>query len=401
VRILKWISYGIGALVLLILLAMLVLVWMVDPNRFKPRIEAEVRKATGREFALVGDIEVGFFPWLALRTGPGRIGNPPGFPAAPMASWQGAQLGAKLLPLLRGELLVNRVRLSGADVRLVRHADGSANWQGIGSDQPAAPGQPARRLTVAGVDIEDSRLLFVDESAPRRVEVTDLDLSTGEIAPGEPFTATRVAGKLHMDGFAPEGVPFELDVPRAALTRDYSRLEMAEFALRLGGLELQGGAAGSLGEPLRLSGQLASNAFDARALLASVGIDAPKTTDPRALTRLQLTADWHLDAGAVSIDPLTLRLDDTHFSGNFHRDAAEDPIGDFTLRGDSLDLARYIPPSDPQSEPFVLPTAALRALKFRGMVHLEQATLDEVQMKGVTLRLLLDENGLRSTEKPR
>jgi hypothetical protein len=44
----------------------------------------------------------------------------------------------------------------------------------------------------------------------------------------------------------------------------------------------------------------------------------------------------------------------------------------------------------------VLPTAALRALKFRGLLELEEATYDDIVMKGVTLRLLLDEQGLRS-----
>ncbi|HEU4591701.1 MAG TPA: AsmA family protein [Steroidobacteraceae bacterium] len=400
-RILKWIAYGIGALVVLVLLSLAVLVWMVDPNRFKPRIEAEVKKATGRDFALVGDIQVGFYPWLALRTGPGRFGNPPGFSAEPMASWQSMQLGAKLIPLVRGELVVDRVRLSGADVRLVRHADGSANWQGIGSGEPAPPGKPARRITVDGVDLENSRLLFIDEGVPRRVEVTEFALTTDELAADRPFTDTRISGKLHMDGFVAGGVPFELEVPKAALTQDYSRLELPEFSLKFAVLEAKGAVAGSLGESPRLAGKLASNAFDPRALLAAVGIEAPKTTDPHALSRLQFATDWHLDAGAMSVDPLTLLLDDTRFSGKFHRGAGEDPIGDFTLRGDALNLSRYIPPTDPDSEPFVLPTAALRSLKFRGVVELDQATLDDVVMNGVTLRLLLDENGLRSAEQPR
>ena len=38
-----------------------------------------VREATGRELTLVGDIELGFFPWLSLRTGEGRFGNAPAF----------------------------------------------------------------------------------------------------------------------------------------------------------------------------------------------------------------------------------------------------------------------------------------------------------------------------------
>jgi AsmA protein len=398
VRILKWISLGLAALLLLLVLGIAVVVWVVDPNTFKPRIEAEVKKATGRDFTLVGDIELGFFPWLALRTGPGSFGNPPGFPAEPMAAWQSAQLGARLFPLLRGELVVDRVRLKGADLRLVRHADGHGNWEGIGSNEPPPPpGEKTRYITVDGVEIEDSRLLFVDEAPPgRRVEITALRLTTDAIAPDQPFTDTGIAGVLHMDGFAPAGVPFELEVPHAALTKDYSNLAIREFKLAFGGFEAAGSVNGDFGETVNLAGTISSNTFDPRALLTSVGIEAPKTTDPTALTRLQLDTTWKVDAGALAIDPLRLTLDDTHFSGNFHRGAGEDPVGDFALRGDALNISRYIPPTDPASEPFVLPTAMLKALKFRGVFELEQATLDDVVMKGVTVRLVLDEHGLRS-----
>jgi len=396
VRILKWISWALAALLLLFVLALVVLVWVIDPNTFKPRIEAEVKKATGRDFRLAGDIQLGFYPWLALRTGPGSIGNPPGFPAEPMASWQSAQLGAKLIPLLRSQLVVDRVHLTGADVRLVRHADGTANWQGFGGDQHVTPGQPTRHVTVDGVDIENGRVSFVDAGAPRRIEVTALELTTDAIAPDQPFTGTRIAGRLHMDGFVPDGVAFRLAVPRAVLTKDYSRLDIGEFSAALGGLEADGAIRGDFGEALDLSGNLSTNTFDLRALLAQVGVAAPKTTDPAALTHLRFATTWKVADGAVSIDPLKFDLDDTHFTGHFQRGAGEDPVGVFELHGDVLNISRYIPPTDPQSAPFVLPTAALRALRFRGVFELQQATLDDVVMKGVTLRLLLDEQGLRS-----
>jgi len=109
---------------------------------------------------------------------------------------------------------------------------------------------------------------------------------------------------------------------------------------------------------------------------------------------------WRLDAGGVAVDPLAVALDDTRFTGNFRRGAGDEPVGDFTLRGDRLDIARYIPPTDPNSPPFVLPTATLKALKFRGVVELEQATYEDTLMKGVTLRLLLDEQGLRTQRPP-
>ncbi|MBC8026512.1 MAG: AsmA family protein, partial [Steroidobacteraceae bacterium] len=223
-RVLKWISIVLAGLVLLLFAAALVLVWFVDPNGFKSRIEAAVRDATGREFALVGDIDLGFFPWLSLRTGEGRFGNAPGFGSEPMVSWKSAQLGAKLFPLLRGELVASRVRLEGADVRLVRRADGSANWEGIGGDAPKDPTAKPMPLRIDGVELAKARISFVDETVPRRVTLESLDLTTDEIAEGEPFTDTKITGVLHMDGFATAGIPFRVETPRAEVAWDLSSI---------------------------------------------------------------------------------------------------------------------------------------------------------------------------------
>jgi hypothetical protein len=280
--------------------------------------------------------------------------------------------------------------------------DGKGNWEGIGGDQPAAPATKTRHISVDGVEIVESRLLFVDEAPPgRRIEITALSLTTDEIAPDQPFTDTEIAGNLHMDGFAAQGVPFALEIPHVALTKDYSNLAVREFSVTLGGFEVEGAVNGDFGDVVNLSGNIASNTFDLRALLTSVGIEPPKTTDPKALTQLRLDTAWKVDAGALAVDPLKLTLDDTHFTGNFQRGAGEDPVGEFALRGDTLNISRYIPPADPASKPFVLPTAMLESLKFRGVLELEKATMDDIVMKGVTLRLLLDEQGLRSVGAPR
>jgi AsmA protein len=400
VRPLKWVSLGLGALVALVVLGVLVVVWLVDPNSFKSRIEAAVRDRTGREFTLVGDIELGFFPWLSLKTGEGRFGNPTGFGQEPMVSWKSAKLGVKLIPLLRGDVIADRIFLSGADLRLVRHADGSANWLGLGGAQPADPNAKPTQLNVEGLEIEDSHLSFVDEGVPRRIEIADFDLKTDEISLGTPFTDTEIAGVLHMDGFAAEGVPFRLDVPKVVLPEDFASVNVERFSIAFGALEATGAVRGTLGERPKLNGAVSTNHFDLRALSAAVGIEAPKTTDPKALGKIGFSGSWIFDDGAVRVDPFSFDLDDTHFTGSFSRTAGENALGEFSVSGSSMNIARYIPPTDPASEPFVLPTAALKALRFRGEIKLEQVTLDDIDMKDVKLRLLLDEQGLRSVPAP-
>ena len=398
-RLLKWISFVLAGLVVITLLGVLAIVWFVDPNSFKSRIESAVKDATGRDFVLVGDIELGFFPWLALRAGEGRFGNASGFGAEPMVTWKSAQLGARLFPLLRGELVADRVHLTGMEIRLVRRADGVANWQGIGGNKPADPNAKPMELRIDGIEIKDSRVSFVDETIPRHVEVTALNLTTDEIAPGEPLTGNEIAGVLHMDGFAPAGVPFRLAVPKAVLPKDYASIEVQEYSLRFGGFEAEGGVNGTFGAQPKLQGKIESNQFDPRALLLSAGVAPPKTTDRDALGKVLLKATWAFDAGAINVDPFSLTVDDTHFTGDFLRGAGVDPVGQFSLRGDAMNISRYVPPKDPNSEPFVLPTAMLKQLKFAGIITLDQATLDDIVMKGVTLRLILDEQGLRGVPR--
>jgi AsmA protein len=398
VRVLKWISIGLGGILALVLIGVLVLVWLVDPNRFKPRIERAVRDATGREFTLTGDIDLGFFPWLALRTGEGRFGNAPGFGDEPMVAWKSAQLGAKLFPLIRGELVADRVRLAGVDLHLVRHADGKANWEGIGSQQPAQPSSGEMHFSIDGVEIDDSHVTFIDETVPRRIEIKNFHFETDEISLGDPFTDTEVAGALHMEGFAPDGVPFKLAVPRVELPKDFSRIDVKAFAASFGVLELEGEIAGRLGAAPDLAGRIETNEFDPRLLLAAIGVAAPKTTDPKALSAVAFKGDWRYGEG-MALAPFTLRLDDTHFTGKLTRTAGVDPLNEIELSGDSLDIARYVPPPDPDSEPFKLPVEMLKALKFRGTIRLDAATYADTSMKGVTLQLLLDERGLRQ-EKP-
>ena len=196
---------------LLGIIALAAIAWLVDPNAFKPRIEASVRELTGRDFALAGDIDLKFFPWLALSTGEGRFGNAEGFPAEPMATWRRAQLGVRLIPLLRGDLAVDRIRLTGADFRLMRRADGRGNWEGLTGDEPANSAAPERHVTIDGLELDDSRLQFVDEAAGSRIQLEALRIRTGAIEPDQPFTDTEVDAVLHLQGFAPEGVQVHFD----------------------------------------------------------------------------------------------------------------------------------------------------------------------------------------------
>ena len=323
-----------------------------------------------------------------------------------MVTWKSAQLGVKLVPAAaRRRSSPTASSSSGADLRLVRRADGSANWQGIGR-RPASRSQrrSPRELNIDGLEIEDSRLSFVDEGVPRRIEITASQSDYGRDRAGRtvhrhrrsPACCTWTASRA-------EGVPFRLEVPKAVAARRLSRRRRAANSpSRSAASRPRAAFAAHSANSPKLAGEIETNHFDLRALLTAVGIDAPKTTDPKALGKIALRRHLGLRRRR---DRASIRFRFDARRHAFHRQlsaatAGEDRARRILAARRLLDIARYIPPTDPASEPFVLPTAALKALRFRGVLELEQATLDDIDMKGVTLRLLLDEQGLRSVRRP-
>ena len=86
---------GIAAGLLLLAVALVLIVTLVvDPNRFKPRIERLVEEATGKPFTIRGDLDIAWYPWLALQMGAAQLGDAPS-----LVQWQKARVGARLIPL--------------------------------------------------------------------------------------------------------------------------------------------------------------------------------------------------------------------------------------------------------------------------------------------------------------
>jgi hypothetical protein len=58
----------------------------------------------------------------------------------------------------------------------------------------------------------------------------------------------------------------------------------------------------------------------------------------------------------------------------------------FALRGDKIQLARYMPLEPKSKEPFELPVRALKALQAKGEITFEQASMGDTLMRGVRMR---------------
>ncbi len=167
-RLLKRILFVMGGAVALLLLVALVARLVVDPNRYKPRLEAVASDALGMDVRIGGRLGMGFFPGFHLTVEDGRILDEH---AVAVASARKISLGIALLPLIRRELRLSRVELTQPRLSLERDPGGRLNVERL---KKAAALLGA--LDGGSVSLSGGTLRFADRRSGEAIEVTGLDL---------------------------------------------------------------------------------------------------------------------------------------------------------------------------------------------------------------------------------
>jgi AsmA protein len=432
----------------LALLTVLTVTVFVNPNRFRGEIERRVTRVTGQPFEIEGDLRISWWPWLALTTGPSQFGKAEGSGELPIVQWQSARVGAKLVPLLKGQLLVDTIRLEGARVHLVRRADGTSNWDAVlaafrhrtPGPQSAAGEQPPPGPEVSGLQLRKGALTYTDErpDSSRAVAVSNWDLDIGEWRAGSTFPVetqlslavgkslraqnmkvnTRLhfsddandidlfglefSSQIHVASLPAAGLPVEFEVSRMAVRLSPLDVAISELSSHISSIRLitsvQAGEMGP-GKTLYVRGPIDLQVPSVRDSLKLFGIDAPLPRDPGTFGQLKLKSMLEWQAGALKASAIELDLDETHFHGELSRTADVKPVWTFMLHGDKIGLGRYLSLEDKSRKPFELPVKALKALQAQGELTFEQAWIGETQMRGVRLRLELADGKVRTASK--
>ena len=130
-KVLKWLLGTVAVLVLIVGLGVAALVYLVDWNDFKETIQNQVKKQTGRDLQIAGDLSPSFFPWAGISVGEIILANADGYGDAPFARIGAADVKVELLPLLKRQVNVRTVELTGLQLDLQRAEDGQTNWDDL------------------------------------------------------------------------------------------------------------------------------------------------------------------------------------------------------------------------------------------------------------------------------
>ncbi len=408
-RLLKFFLYLVTGIVVIFIIAAISFFLLFDPNNFRDDFAAQVKKATGRELVIEGNIELSLFPWLAIDIGETHLGNAVGFSDDPFVSFRQARLSVRVLPmLLHREVTVGTASLEGLYVNLEIARSGASNWQDLidrseASQSAQQAGEPVEAgssaLDIASIDVSNASVSYRDDQVGESYRLTNLNLTTGRVVEGEPL---------------PLSVSFDFELQPDDLSGGFQMKAVASVAPSAGMIGFSDVEISVLGvdisadvEPFSYvedaipTAVIRTDEFSLKALMAQLNIEPPLTADPDAMGKVVINATVQLRPEAIVLNDLDLVLDDTTFAGDLEiqSDAAGTII--VNLSGDSIDLDRYMAPADEvaataeDAAPVEIPADLIRSLNLRGNFKFAEVYLGGMRFENVKLGLNATNGTLR------
>ncbi|MBR9870416.1 MAG: AsmA family protein [Gammaproteobacteria bacterium] len=397
-KVLRYALYALIGLVVLAVAAVAIAVAVINPNDYKPQIEAAVEKQTNLDLILEGDIGWSFIP-LGLELNKVE------------ATLEGErfvaleQLIAQIdfWSLIAMSPQVNTFVLNGLDAHFEVNEQGEGNWARIMAEKPAGAEEPekadttetpagaeqtaesseggdALNFNVENVEISNARVHYNDLSTGQSVVLEDFSVMASNITLGSEFPldiqfkVETAQPKLAVDGsisanlkanqalneftmsglkavFDMNGEPFggksvtaELGGSLAANLEDETA-SLSDFTASLANLKLSTNLnVKGFGDKPALDGNLAISEFSLKKLLSNLGQPAIETADPDVLKAIAFSTNLGGKPGTVALSDLKIILDDTQFNGNGSYTLSNGGLV-FNLQGDKLNADRYLPPA--------------------------------------------------------
>jgi AsmA protein len=437
----------LGGIIALLLIAILIIIFIVDPNDYKPQIANLVENVTGRTLTIEGDIKLTFYPWLGLQLGKVSLGNAPSFDAPEFAKIDQARVQVKLLPLFKKHLEIGTILLEAATINLTRKPDGHTNWEDLAAPKGDSEDKPKESTSlkgfkIDGLDLRHAKIVWDDQQANSRYVLSDLNFKTSALVLNEPVklqfnTALDIAtltGQIDLNTqvtFNLENQQYRLEPLQIAVTVQGDKipegkqtlslntqeigidlneetLDAETFTLEAFGVKLNGQVdiKQMLSQPT-LQGSLKVPAFNPRQLLQRLGQAVP-TDDPKALDSLSLETQLQGALSQLRLANLKIQLDNSHLEGNLG--VEQDSTIAFNLNLDQIDIDRYLPPSEeakankpasppPSSEEELLPLEMLRALNLNGTLKVAKLKAANLKLNDLQLEVSAKQGKIKVTPK--
>ena len=312
-------------LLVLTLAAVLIGPGFVNWDRYKDQVTARIGSATGLQVAIDGDMDLALLPRPTFKASGVRIGELSAVMSPDMARVDALEVQVALMPLLSGDVQVQRVALLKPHLTLETLPDGGSNWS-LGSS-----GAMPNSVRLERVNIEDGVLVWRDGASGREERVEDIDVS---------LSAASLRGPMQMVGSASvRGLPLTIDLSTSRVTAAGALplglslgLEGVEGNLRLAGIaSLDGG----------FQGEVSGETESLLAVLRRIWPDRPLPSN--ADQPFSFEAAMRSVGETVNLNALTAGLGDGAATGTLKMTLSEAPRFDLALALNRINLDGWVP----------------------------------------------------------
>lgn len=341
----KKIVIALGAVLVLVIAALIALPAMVPADKIKSELVAQVKNATGRDLSIDGKVSVSAFPSLSVEVANVALSNPAGFSTKDMVRLGALDVKLKLLPILSGSVEVDSFVLVDPVLTIETDRKGKSNldFGGTAADKPketkeakGAGSAGLGELKLGDVALKNGRVTIIDGIAGTKEDFTDINLAISLKSLDTPLVAK---GGLKWRG---QSVDLAVDAanPRAILDGKSSAASIAisssPVKLSFKGDALMTGAKGDIdlvvpsvrelvkwttGKPLDMAGT-GMGPFSVKGGLNANGAKVALTNATIAIDAIKAIGDLAVDAGGAR------------------------PALKGKLAVETLDLNPYLPPED-------------------------------------------------------
>ena len=399
-KIFKWIGITLGSLIVLVILALIIVPLFIDIQKFKPTIEQQVTKATGRPFTIGGDLKLSLFPLAGIAFSDVHLGNPEGFTEKDFVSVKSLDVKVKFMPLLSKDVQVKRFIIEGPRIVLEKTKDGKAGWQGLGKKDSAVipeeektqedSGLPIKGLTVAEFSVSKGELLYIDHASGMRKEVKDLRIELKDVSLEKPL-------KLSISAIA-DGKTVSIEGEAGPIGSEPGRgtmdVNLAVTAMNMLSITVEGSATDVASKP-QFDLNISADSFSPRDLINGLKPDLKlKTKDPEVLKTMSARMKIKGSTGNIDISDGTIELDQSRMTFSATAKDFSKPDLTFKMVLDKIDADRYLPPVEekqadgaqtpntPQKEEKI-DYSPLRKLVLDGALNIGELTIKGFQIRNI------------------
>jgi AsmA protein len=341
----KKLLIGLGIVVVLLLVAIIVVPMLVPLEQYKGEIQARAKEATGRDLRIDGEISLSLLPVIAVSVQDVGVSNAPGATTPEMATIDRLDVALQILPLLSGEIAVDRFILEKPVINLEVDASGKPNWQ-LDTAGAAAPsgggsagsdsGATVSEIRLGEVRLVDGTLNYIDRQGGQEITLSDVNMELSLPSLSSPFAAD---GSAVWNG---ETVSLQIDAenPRALMAGETTNLAMKVDSTPVA-FSFDGAARNA--DALGLQGALSLDIPSLRELAAWTGnpIDFPG----EGLGPFSIAGELEMMGAKVALTGAKLRFDEINGEGLFSVDATgAKPAIKAELTVDELNVNPYLPP---------------------------------------------------------